>query len=168
MKKLNLISILLFLACLLSIENLNAKGDPEWKYDIQCEGTGADGSYLVKVWSYGKNAKISSEEIKQNAVNGVLFRGFPAGAQGCKGQKPIISSPAVYDEKRDFFDTFFGKKGEAGAAYSKYATIISPSPEVIKVNKKEYKVGVVVSVSKDLLRKDMEAAGIVKSLTSGF
>ena len=37
----------------------------------------------------------------------------------------------------------------------------------IKVGK-EYKVGVVVSVSKDELRKDLEAAGIIKSLNSGF
>jgi GTP-sensing pleiotropic transcriptional regulator CodY len=33
---------------------------------------------------------------------------------------------------------------------------------------KEYKVGVTVSVSKDQLRKDLEAAGVIKSLGSGF
>jgi len=39
--------------------------------------------------------------------------------------------------------------------------------ESVKVGK-EYKIGVVVSVSKDQLRKDLEAAGIIKGLSSGF
>ena len=33
---------------------------------------------------------------------------------------------------------------------------------------KEYKVGVVVSVRKDDLRKALEAAGIIRGLNSGF
>ena len=33
---------------------------------------------------------------------------------------------------------------------------------------REYKIGVVVSVSKDALRKDLEAAGVIKGLSSGF
>jgi hypothetical protein len=33
---------------------------------------------------------------------------------------------------------------------------------------KEYKVGVVVSVNIELLRKDLEAAGIIRALNSGF
>ena len=37
----------------------------------------------------------------------------------------------------------------------------------VKVGK-EYKIGVLVSVSKDALRKDLEAAGIIKGLSSGF
>jgi GTP-sensing pleiotropic transcriptional regulator CodY len=37
----------------------------------------------------------------------------------------------------------------------------------VKVGK-EYKVGIVVSVAKDALRKDLEDAGIIKGLSSGF
>ncbi|HEY9124892.1 MAG TPA: hypothetical protein VIO15_11175, partial [Bacteroidales bacterium] len=33
---------------------------------------------------------------------------------------------------------------------------------------KEYKIGIVVSVQKDLLRKDLEKAGIIRALDSGF
>ena len=40
--------------------------------------------------------------------------------------------------------------------------------DVSKVNKKEYKVGVVVSVNKDELRKYLESEGILKGLASGF
>lgn len=139
---------------------------PEWKFEIECSGTASDGSYLVKVWSYGKNAKISSNEVKQNAVYGILFRGFPAGEQGCKAQKAIIKSATAYSENEKFFDAFFGKKGDV-ADYANYATIVSPSPEVMKIQK-EYKVGYIVSVQKDALRKAMEDAGIIKGLSSGF
>lgn len=140
--------------------------DPQWKFDIECSGTASDGSYLVKVWSYGKNAKISSNEVKQNAVYGILFRGFAAGERGCKGQKAIITSATSYNENEKFFQAFFGKKGDV-STYANYATIVSPSPEVIKVQK-EYKVGYIVSVQKDALRKAMEDGGIIKGLSSGF
>ena len=33
---------------------------------------------------------------------------------------------------------------------------------------KEYKIGVIVSVFKDALRQDLESAGIIKGLSSGF
>lgn len=135
----------------------------EWKYDIECAGTGSEGTFMVKVWSYGKKANIPAEEAKKNAVHGVLFKGF-AGAQGCTAQKAIVKDPATQNDKADFFDKFFDKEN----TYLKYASIISTTPEIIKVGKNEYKVGYVISISKDQLRKDLEAAGIIRSLSSGF
>ena len=41
------------------------------------------------------------------------------------------------------------------------------SQEVVKVGK-TYKIGLVVSVSKDALRKALEKAGVVKALGAGF
>ena len=53
----------------------------------------------------------------------------------------------------------------------KYVTFVNngvPGPgDILKIGK-QYKVGIRVSVSKDALRKEMEAAGIVKSLGAGF
>lgn len=110
-----------------------------------------------------KNGQIPVEQVKKNAIHGVLFKGF-AGAKGCTAQKPLIKNNATQYDKADFFDLFFGKD----AAYLKYATVAADTPEIIKVNKKEYKVGYVISVMKDQLRKDLEEAGIIKSLSSGF
>ena len=59
-----------------------------------------------------------------------------------------------------FFDDI---KGE----YMKYVSLTSAAHEVIRVGK-EYKVGVVVTVHKDALRKALENAGIVKGLSHGF
>lgn len=136
----------------------------QWKYDIECAGTGNEGTFLVKVWTYSNKGTIPNEEAKKNAVHGVLFRGFAANGVGCVSQRPLIKDASVQHEKADFFDSFFGKE----SPYLKYATISSSVPEVIKISKKEFKVGYVVTVSKDLLRKDLEVAGIVKSLSAGF
>ena len=63
----------------------------------------------------------------------------------------------------DFFNAFFANGGE----YNKYVTVTMGSQEVVKVGK-EYKIGLIVSVSKDQLRKALEAAGVVKALGAGF
>lgn len=144
-------------------------GDPkkeaaQWKYDIECAGTGNEGTFLVKVWTYSKKAVIPNEEAKKNAVHGVLFRGFAANGIGCVSQRPLIKDASVQHDKADYFDAFFGKE----SAYLKYASISSSVPEVVKISKKEFKVGYVITVSKDLLRKDLEAAGVVKGLSAGF
>ncbi len=55
----------------------------EWRYEIECVGTGADGTYLIKVWSYSKKANVAVEQVKKNAVHGIVFKGFNGGGQGC-------------------------------------------------------------------------------------
>ena len=135
----------------------------QWRYEVECVSTGAAGSYLVKVWSYSKKTKVALDQAKKNAVHAIVFQGFTGSGAGCT-QKPLTNNPALEQEKQTFFTDFFADGG-------KYMKFVSASgdgtPEVIKVGK-EYKVGVVVSVQKDLLRKDLEAAGIIKGLSSGF
>ena len=58
-----------------------------------------------------------------------------------------------------------------GGKYMKFVSVSGDgsiaAEDRLKVGK-EYKIGVVISVSKDNLRKDLEDAGIVKGLSSGF
>lgn len=143
------------------------KATKEWRYEIECAGIGNDGTYLVKVWSYSKKPSIAVTQAKKNAVHGIIFKGFSAGGRGCVAQKPLATNPNIEMEKADFFDPFF----EEGGKYMKFVTESSAgmvgAEDRLKVGK-EYKVGVIVSVSKDLLRQDLEAAGIIRGLTSGF
>lgn len=165
--KTNRVIILCLLVAFFMSSSVNAKDDKknaeQWKYDIECAGAGSEGTFLVKVWSYAKKPNIPTDEMKKNAVHGVLFRGF-GGVQGCTAQKAIIKNLAVQNEKADYFNTFFGN----GGTFLKYASVVSATPEIIKVAKNQYKVGLIISISKDQLRKDLEAADIIKSLSSGF
>lgn len=147
----------------------NKKADKqmrEWRYEMECAGIGQDGTYLIKVWSFSKKPAVAAEHAKKNAVHGVIFKGF-TGAQGCTGQKALTSDVNLEQEKADFFDPFF----DEGGKYMKFVNCTSDGvPDAnscIKVGK-EYKVGIIVSVAKDALRKDLEQAGIIKGLSSGF
>ena len=141
------------------------KDTATWRYEIECVEVGSEGTYLIKVWSYSKQPTVAIEQSKKNAIHGVLFKGF-SGKNSCN-QKPIISNSAIEQEKAEFFNKFFATGGD----YMKYVNISSDgsvgAENRLKIGK-EYKIGVVVSVHKDLLRKDLEAAGIIKSLGSGF
>lgn len=140
-----------------------ANADTEkFRYEIECAGNGVQGSYLVKVWSYSRKPAVATEQCKKNAVHGVIFKGYP-GKDGCVPQRALASNPGVEFEYADYFNSFF----EDGGEYMKYVQVTGAGKESIKV-KKEYKVGVVVTVSKDALRKALEQAGVIKSLSSGF
>ena len=143
------------------------KETKNWRYEIECFGIGTDGTYLIKVWSYSKKATIAIEQCKKNAVHGVIFKGFGGGGKGCVAQKPLTNNPNLEQEKVDFFDDFFADGGK----FMKYVGVSGdgsvPVWDRMKIGK-EYKIGVVVTVNKDYLRKDLEAAGIIKGLSSGF
>lgn len=137
-----------------------AKSDKPLQYDIEAAGSGVQGTYLVRVWVYSKSGKVSDEDIKKAAVHGVIFRGFNGG-QGSPSQRPIATSTTLEEEKAEYFKAFFS------SAYLQYANIVSGSYQRMKAAK-EYKVGAIVQVNKDNLRRELEQAGIVKGLSNGF
>lgn len=143
------------------------KATREWRYEIECVGTGVEGTYLIKVWSYSKKPAVAIEQVKKNAVHGIVFKGFAGGGQGCVSQKPLTNNLALEQERADYFDDFFADGGKFMKFVSASNDGAINAGDITKVGK-EFKVGVVVSVMKDQLRKDLEAAGIIKGLSSGF
>lgn len=154
--------ILLLFAFVLSVTSVLAKKNDysQIRYEIEGTETGVTGTYLVKVYIYTTAANVSPEEIKYAAIHGVIFRGFSRKGYGT--QMPM-ANPEIENQKSDFFNAFW-KNGD----YLPYAEIVNPAAERIKTSKKEYKIGAIVSVSKDTLRKALEKAGIIKGLNSGF
>lgn len=142
------------------------KDTKSWRYELEAVQTGVSGTYLVKVWSYSKKPDVAIEQAKKNAVHGIIFRGF-AGTDRVPGQSPLTNNPNIEEEKADFFDAFFADGGK----YLKFVSVTNDgavaAEDRMKVGK-EYKIGVLISVRKEELRKDLENAGIIKGLSAGF
>jgi len=143
------------------------KDTERWRYELEVVNEGAQGTYLIKIWSYSKRPQVALEQAKKNAIHGIVFKGY-TGAGRIKGQKPLVQDPSAELTYEAFFKAFFADNGK----YMKFVQLttdgaIAPG-DIMKVGKKEYKVGIVVSVSKDELRKYLEAEKIIRSLSSGF
>jgi hypothetical protein len=169
MKKLNLLFLpFLFLALGVSAQagKKAEKDTKEWRYEVEVVQQGHEGTYLVKVWSYSKKPNIAIEQAKKNAVHGIIFKGVAASGR-VPSQKALTNNPNLEMEKQEYFDDFFADGGK----YLKFVNVTGDgsvaAEDRLKVGK-EYKIGVVLSVNVDGLRKDLEAAGVVKSLSSGF
>lgn len=138
----------------------------EWRYELEAVGTGVQGTYVVKVWSYSKKPAVAIEQAKKNAVHGIIFKGF-TGKQGVPGQKALTNNVNLVEEKADFFEPFF----KDGGKYMKFVSVSGDGAvdagDRMKVGK-EYKVGVIVAVNVAALRKDLEDAGVIKGLSGGF
>jgi len=167
--KIGFLSILFVSFSLFSTAQINKqkkadKDTENWRYEIECVGIGAPGTKVIRVWSYSKKATIALTQSKKNAIHGIIFQGYAGGSAGCTAQRPMTNNPALEQERAQFFDDFFAEGG-------KYMKFVSSSgdavPNTVKVGK-EYKIGVEVIVMSDALRKDLEAAGILKGLGSGF
>ena len=165
MKK-SVLSILLGSALLLAgcgaPKQLSKTDTGRFQYELEGVSNGSQGTYLVKVWTYSSSKTANIETCKKNAVHGIIFKGYAAG-NNIRPQGPLVKDPGAESVYADYFNNFFKDGGE----YNRYVTVTSGTQETVKVGKR-YKVGLVVSVSKDQLRKTLEAAGIVKSLGYGF
>ena len=139
-------------------KNLAKTETGKFQYEIEGVNNGTQGSYLVKVWTYSSTKYANIEECKKNAVHGVIFKGYAGSAQ-VRPQKPLVREAGAEMAHADYFDTFFANGGE----YNKYVTVTQGTQEIVKVGQ-TYKVGLIVSVSKDQLRRALETAGVVKSL----
>ena len=142
------------------------KDTHNFRYEIECVGEGKQGSYSIKVFSYSKKPKVAIEAAKRNAVHGVIFKGISGGR--CVTKPALARNPNLEQEKAEFFKAFFANGGK----YSKFVIASTDGAieagDVTKVSKREFKIGVNVTVNVSLLRKDLEAAGIIKGLASGF
>lgn len=147
--------------------NKQKKADAEtekFRYDIEYARPTGDGVCQVKVWSYSKKSRIAAEQCRKNAVHGIIFKSYSRGDGTAASQRPLVKDPSVQREKAEFFEDFFS---DAGPYRQFVSAVTDGSQEVVKVGK-QYKVGVVVTVSKDQLRKYLEGEGIIRSLASGF
>ena len=153
----NLFSLMVMLLAI-SFE-AGAKGDKMPQYDITGAGSGTEGTILVKVYVYGK--KVSDQDLKRVAVHGVVFRGCSGNESGA--HQPAMASPTAEADNAEFCQEFFASDGQCQG----FATIISGSYDRVKTQK-GYKIGAILSVNKSSLRRELEKAGIVKRLDSGF
>lgn len=139
----------------------------EWYYELEPVDTPFNGVCKVKVWSYAPDIVTARDQAMKNAVHGIMFRGLPADKdRRLYGMPPLVDDVNAEITHKDFLDSFFSNGGE----YLRYATktYSDSSNEIVKYGRKNYKVGVVVTVQYDRLRKNLESRGIIRSLTSGF
>lgn len=155
MKRLSSLMALLLIVVLGAV----AKGDKMPQYDITGAGSGTEGTVLVKVYVYAKS--VGDEDLKRAAVHGIVFRGCTGNASGAR--QPAMASPTVEADHAAFCEAFFAKEGQCQS----FATIVAGSYDRVKINK-GYKCGAILQIDKTALRKELEKAGVVRSLSSGF
>ena len=98
-------------------------GDDPLKYEIEGEGVGAQGTYLVKVTVIQKKSKLDVDVIKKCAVHGVLFKGFSSQTSRTR-QKPLAGSK---EELKSFLMKVKEESEKAGLKLSIQKTKIMAS-----------------------------------------
>lgn len=156
-----LFSVLILLASCSSMSKVN-RADQPWTYEVESVGVGADGTYAIRIWSFSRKPEITMEKPKQNAIHATLFKGIPAGG-GAVAQPPLVPAGGEYNQDSPFFQEFFISD------YQRFVNSVAKgSAQVVKTGRREFKIGYVMSIAKDNLRKYLEEQGIIKSLSTGF
>lgn len=157
------IFILILLLCSIFSSSICKEIEDYNQYEIEMAEIGEPGTLVVKVWCYNKKPRISEDIAKMNAIKGVLFKGVTDSGR-MKGRKAIVEDG--YENHKEYFDDFF----EQGL-YAKYARMglnnYVESNSLIKVGKR-YKIGKIVVISYNALRKKLEDDKVVKGLDYGF
>lgn len=162
--------VILFTLFILMFQAFNviaAPKDDTANYHYELESykglTAPKGYKAVKVWNYGKREKVTKRLCMQTAVHGILFKGFAAADMQSseKGMKALV--PDGYDAHKEYFDGFF----ESGA-FEKYVQLTNngmlDAADVMKVNKREYRIGMVVFINVEALKQQLIKDKVIKGL----
>ncbi len=166
MRTRSVLLLLLFAAAMVSGCKYRKRSSTFSNYEVQCMGTGRQGTTLIKSWSYAKNYRRAVELSKKHAVHAVIFKGVPSGTGGCS-RRPLASEAGAETKHSTYFANFFSDNGP----YLRFVSLsgdgtVNPNDR-LKVGG-QYKIGVPVIVMHSELRKELEAAKIIKALNSGF
>ena len=135
--------------------------DAPLKYEIEGEGVGAQGTYLVKVTVIQKKSKLDADVIKKCAVHGVLFKGFSSQTSRTR-QKPLAGSMVVEQQHQDYFDVFFQKR----LRYMNFANMVGENLSVVKMGSSiEFQQWFPL---RRRLYQELVSAGVIKGLNNGF
>lgn len=137
-----------------------------YNYEINIAGVGMDGTKVYKVWGYGKKVQDAILNAKRSAVAAAIFKDIP-GRSGVEGSPAICQESNAAEVHSDYFDAFFAFSGP-WQNYVNLTNDAAPSGKDRLKVKDGYKVGIIVQVLYDNLRKDLEEAKIVKRLDSLF
>jgi hypothetical protein len=129
-----------------------------YNYEVQHVASG-EGTETLKVYSYAKTEKEGLEQGKLNAIRAILFKGIP----GADFQKPMVAEVGAEEKYKSYFNEFL----KPGGKYLKFIALSSNTIDAFKSDEMQ-KVGVTLTIQKDNLRKELEAANIIKPLTNGF
>lgn len=152
------------------------KNTVEWNYEVETISKNGRGDYILKVWSFSKNAMVASELGKKNAVHSVVFKGTPPSHNNrIPGIKALVPDAETQMGHEDFFNAFFADGGD----YMRFVTVSNNGfAEIVKIPKirnngekaavYKFKVGLTLTVNVPALRKYLEDAGVVRSLEAGF
>ena len=152
--------LLIVILCLFSCKSTKPFSE---NYQVQCVSTSTDALYKVEISFQSNQNKTNLEMIKLNAIDAVLFRGL-TGGKDCITQKPMLTNKSEA-KNNSFFKELYGNK----SAYNKYISAIEkPNDELLQEKDRLFNHVCIVSVNKDLLRKDLITANLLKPLNAGF
>jgi hypothetical protein len=136
-----------------------------WNYQTECVDVSISKATKIKVTNFDKKSKTDIYFEKKLGLHAVLIKGV-SGGKDCVSQPPLISQDE-YESNKKYFKNLFGKK----AFYNKYIIAVE-EVEINELDKKKFKQTekhiAIITIDKDLLRKDLINDKIIKSLTNGF
>ena len=168
MKKYIIITSLLLSFSLMVNAQKKAVEGYNYELSLSKENVAATAGFKVfKIWSYGKKKDLLTKDVcMRNAIHAVLFKGLAASDVGTQGTFPALC-PEGYDAHQEYFDGFF----ESGD-YMQFVQLTSKGAQqagdVIKTANKEWKVGLLVQINVNALRKRLEKDGVMQGARSIF
>ena len=120
-------------------------------YEVVTLGVGADGTKIFKIYVTEKTERKAIPLAKKAAIEVCVFRGLPATST--VSATPALCSLSDEQKHAAFFEEFFAPGSE------------NPSKEKVKGG---FKFGLEVQVLYNNLRNDLQDAGVIRSLSSGF
>ena len=139
-----------------------AQNYASWNYQAECVDATISNATKVRITIFDK---VDINMFKKMAVHAVLVKGA-VGGSSCINQPPILKQTDI-DANNSYFKKLFGKNAYYYKFIISVEEIDSKNFDKNKIKQKD-EHSAVVTINKDLLRKDLINDKIIKPVTDGF
>lgn len=128
-----------------------------------CIGITEKGELLIRVTGIGRNVTSVMQEAEKEVVRELIFEGVEGKTEDrIKDIPPMVKDAGAKTVYAEYFSRFFSDNG----IWTRFISPMQGSlPETTRT-KKGYKVVFTCILKKNTLRKELEANGIIKSLSN--
>ncbi|QZT38393.1 hypothetical protein K5X82_05730 [Halosquirtibacter xylanolyticus] len=123
-------------------------------FHTSCLSDRLDGVVVLKSWGEGVSTSEALLNAQKVAIENLLFHGIIDGAVLLK---PMVNEVNVQQEHREYFRSFFSKRGP----FKDFVSITGQKKDLFR-SQEGFVTGVVLELKRDALRSKLVEDGIIK------
>lgn len=136
------------------------KSQSYYDYSSKVIQAHADGTYAIEAWGRARNATMSYDVAKKQALQDIIFKGVQPASSNIQPLKPLVYDMNAREKYEDYWNAFFAEGGK----WEQFCSMKDRRIMTSRYSRTDAQVlaRVTVLINRDAVKKQLQADGIIE------